>query len=207
MNSPYGGIWGMPVWMSFRSVPQTPQARTRTRTSSSPGTGTGRSCSSKRCGATRTVACIVRGMSMRPPFAETLASIAARAAPGHGPSARPRSIEMAGGEPAALDLLECGLGRAALRHGVWTARMKTASGRRAHRIGDLAREHDALPPRPGMQRERRREERLRVRGERPRVHGVALPGLHELARAHDRHASGAIAGPRPGVRDHDGLAA
>src|SRR5437870_12896176 len=76
----------MPVWMSFRSVPQTPQARTRTRTSSSPGTGTGRSCSSKRCGATRTVAFIVRGMCMRPPFAETLASIAALAAAGYTPA-------------------------------------------------------------------------------------------------------------------------
>src|SRR5437763_84262 len=52
MNSPYGGICGRPWWMIFRSVPQTPQARTRTRTSSSPGTGTGRSWSSKRCGAT-----------------------------------------------------------------------------------------------------------------------------------------------------------
>src|SRR5438094_1353076 len=68
MNSPYGGIWGMPVWMIFRSVPQTPQARTRTRTSSSPTTGTGLCCSSKRCGATRTVACIVRGMFMQTPF-------------------------------------------------------------------------------------------------------------------------------------------
>ena len=33
-----------------------------------PGTGTGRCCSSKRCGATRTVACIVRGMFMQTPF-------------------------------------------------------------------------------------------------------------------------------------------
>src|SRR5438094_9170989 len=58
----------MPVWMTFRSVPQTPPPRTRTWTSSSPGTGTGRSCSSNRCGATRTVAFIVRGISMRAPF-------------------------------------------------------------------------------------------------------------------------------------------
>src|SRR5262249_33224907 len=42
----------------------TPQARTRTSTSSSPGTGTGRSSSSNRCGATSTVAFIVRGISI-----------------------------------------------------------------------------------------------------------------------------------------------
>src|SRR5262245_39380254 len=54
----------MPVWMIFRSVAQTPQARTRTSTSSSPGTGTGRSSSSKRWGATSTVAFIVAGISM-----------------------------------------------------------------------------------------------------------------------------------------------
>src|SRR5207247_798179 len=58
----------MPVWMSFRSVPQTPQARTWTRTSSSPGTGTGRSNSSNRCGATRTVAVMVAGIAMVAPF-------------------------------------------------------------------------------------------------------------------------------------------
>src|SRR6266571_2188565 len=68
MNSPYGGIWGMPWWMIFRSVPQTPQARTRTRASSSPGTGTGRSSSSNRCGATSTVAFIVLGRLMAPPL-------------------------------------------------------------------------------------------------------------------------------------------
>ena len=55
---------GMPVWMILRSVPQMPQARTRMSTSSSPGVGTGRSRSSKRWGATRTVAFIVRGMLM-----------------------------------------------------------------------------------------------------------------------------------------------
>ncbi len=64
MNSPYGGIWGIPSWMIFRSVPQMPQARTRTSTSSSPGSGTGRSWSSNRCGATRTVAVIVAGIAM-----------------------------------------------------------------------------------------------------------------------------------------------
>src|SRR5687768_673056 len=64
MNSPYGGICGMPWWMIFRSVPQMPQALTRTRTSSSPGAGTGRSSSSKRCGATRTVAFMVAGIAI-----------------------------------------------------------------------------------------------------------------------------------------------
>src|SRR5688572_10187366 len=64
MNSPYGGICGMPWWMIFRSVPQMPQALTRTRTSSSPGVGTGRSSSSNRCGATRTVAFMVDGIVM-----------------------------------------------------------------------------------------------------------------------------------------------
>src|SRR2546421_4379018 len=68
MNSPYGGIFGMPSWMIFRSVPQTPQARTRTSTSSSPGTGTGRCASSNRCGATRTVAVMVVGIAMVAPF-------------------------------------------------------------------------------------------------------------------------------------------
>src|SRR5882724_708027 len=39
--------------------------------------------------------------------------------------------------------------------------------------------------------------------ERPRVHGVALPGLHELAGVHDGQAGGEIAGRRQVVRDHD----
>ena len=65
----------MPVWMIFRSVPQTPQARTRTSTSSSPGTGTGRSCSSNRWGATSTVAFIVRGISKALSFRVTVRTV------------------------------------------------------------------------------------------------------------------------------------
>src|SRR5215510_9888257 len=61
----------MPSWMIFRSVPQMPQARTLTSTSSSPGAGTGRCCSSNRCGATSTVAVIVSGIAMMPPWSRS----------------------------------------------------------------------------------------------------------------------------------------
>jgi len=63
------GICGMPWWMIFRSVPQTPHALTRTRTSSSPGAGTGRCWSSNRWGAPSTVAVMVAGIGMVTPFA------------------------------------------------------------------------------------------------------------------------------------------
>src|SRR5438067_2327380 len=92
MNSPYAGICGMPWWMIFRSVPQTPQALTRTRTSSSPGTGTGRCWSSKRCGATSTVAVMVAGIDMGAPFSKLRRTVADKPAAGEEEPGRPRDF-------------------------------------------------------------------------------------------------------------------
>src|SRR5712691_178344 len=96
-----------------------------------------------------------------------------------------RSVEVAGGEAAGLDLPPFRLLALALGHGSGTAGVKAAPGGWIRRIGYFARQDDPLPPRRGMEGKGRGQKRLRVGMQRLGVDGVALPGFYDLARVHD----------------------
>src|SRR5439155_26997608 len=113
------------------------------------------------------------------------------------------SLEVAGHEAAGLDLAPLRLFVPAALHRLRTARVKAAAVGRLHWIWHLAPQDDPLPPRRGVQRQRRRHERLGVGMQGLAVDRVALAGLDQLARVHDRQARRQIPGGREIVGDDD----
>src|SRR4029077_10694705 len=95
------------------------------------------------------------------------------------PSRRRARIEVAGDQAALLRRKPRLLAAAPIHH-ARAAGMEAAARRRGERAGNLAAQHDLAPARAGIERQRRREEGLRVRVLRAQRHIAGGAELDDL---------------------------